>query len=331
MVASDSKTAEFARLFDLFERLASRKSRTLAMEDTQSPSVPADLAPVVNRLAGLVGNRKHEGDARQKKLGGRARRNTVAALGVVSREPAAIDEDEESLEKFPLGKKYPFTFKMMLYKLYQLDDWAQKVKEVLEKSQIEYKPLAEKDEGEQIEGPTSGDLVQEGRVHFKAGVAGPRRPIRPRSHSVSVFGLGRDAGPIMTSPKSPNFRTAIEEDKRAVKKRCVGRRKSIGGPLSSDVGRVGGVGGWIYDAAISSAESTGRRETSEFVAPVYPSVGNGMRSIRGTRRVSLGNLGKFAQQGVEGGTAVRKRALSVMDSLTPVHAQRKQMKRAFEC
>lgn len=48
------------------------------------------------------------------------------------------DEDEESLAKFPLGKKYPFTFKLMVHKLYRVD-------EMLEKSKMEFKPLAEQD------------------------------------------------------------------------------------------------------------------------------------------------------------------------------------------
>jgi hypothetical protein len=98
---------------------------------------------------------------------------------------------------------------MTLHKLYQLDDWAQKVKDMLERSQIEYKLLAETAiamdvdrKGDQKEG--SGlDLeektistVQDGHVHFKAGTTGRScKPgaNRPRSHSL-VMTVGSRAG-----------------------------------------------------------------------------------------------------------------------------------------
>ncbi|RDB15748.1 hypothetical protein Hypma_003632 [Hypsizygus marmoreus] len=345
MTTSDSKTAEFARLFDLFERLAARKSRNVpydssnAMEDIRSLPVPADLAPVVNSLAGIVGTRKCQDELRQRKKptnGGRARRNTVATPDSSNRKMDSDDsDDEESLAKFPLGNKYPFTFRLMLHKLYQLDDWAQKVKEVLERSQIEYKPLAEtelevkKDDKEALE---EARVRSDGRVHFKAGiVAGSRRPaVRPRSHSV-VLGKGNNAGAL--SPKSPKFRGPGEEDTRAVKKRCVGRRKSVSGPLTMESGRIGG--SWVYDAAVASSEFTGRQETlPPFVGPQgskYQGLGMGTRKIEGTRRVSLGAPVMSSQpQGLNGGIAARRRALSVMNNMTPVQ-EHKQMKRPFEC
>jgi hypothetical protein len=40
-------------------------------------------------------------------------------------------------------KKYPFTFKHMIHKLYKEDDWLRTVKEVLEKSKQDFKPLGE--------------------------------------------------------------------------------------------------------------------------------------------------------------------------------------------
>lgn len=337
-MTSESRTAEFARLFDLFERLASRKSRTRAdesnMDDVRSMTLPPDLAPVVNSLASLVGARKYEGSSNQKKKnGGRTRRNTVATGSRNAQDMDSDEEDEESLAKFPLGKKYPFTFKLMLHKLYQLDDWAQKVKEVLERSQIEYKPLSER-EKEGQRGAFEGQEVEEerkkqdGRVHFKAGtISGSRRPtVRPRSHSVIALGKGRDAIPLNHSPKSPKPRTPAEDDIRAVKKRCVGRRKSLSGPLTSEVGRIGG--GWVYDAAVSSAEFTGRREGAEgggVKASRYPSLGVKPTNVGGKRRVSLGTSSTVGQpQNMGSGIAIRRRALSVMNNTTPVQAQRKR-------
>lgn len=316
MTTSNSKTAEFARLFDFFDRLASRKVRngshnddtTIAgMEDVRS--VPADLAPVVKSLAALVGTRKLQDDARQekKKTAARTLKNTIASLSHDMLDADdEYDEDEESLAKFPLGKRYPFTFRMMLHKLYQMDDWAQKVKEVLEMSQIEYKPLAEQAVVEvKVE---IAEEKSEGRIHFKPGVAtgGSRRPaMRPRSHSVAVVGKGRDySDKGLASPvKPPKHKEPPHEEIRVVKKRCVGRRKSMSGPISADTGRIGGV--WIYDAAVSSVEFTGR-DTIEHAAPRrprYQSLGTGAKKDR-----------EEPQQNRDGMVA-RRRALSVLDNM----------------
>ncbi|KAF8074675.1 hypothetical protein FPV67DRAFT_592430 [Lyophyllum atratum] len=338
-MASESKTAEFARLFDLFERLASRKSRTCPeddhLDDIRSMPLPPDLAPVINSLASLVGARRNEGEINHKtKTGGRARRNTVTALSrnTNDMDSSNDDDDDESLASFPLGKKYPFTFKLMLHKLYQLDDWAQKVKEVLARSQIEYKPLAEREaEDEARVGKEQEEKKQEGRVHFKAGTAaGSRRPsVRPRSHSVFAPVKGRDGVSLTPALKSPRLRVTVEEDVRAVKKRCVGRSRSFSGPMTGEIGRIGG--GWVYDATVSSAESTGRGEVSEFKAsggglPMlkYPSLGAMPTRVGTKRRVSLCTPAATAPQHLESGIATRRRALSVMNNLTPVQAQRKR-------
>lgn len=330
MTASDSKTAEFARLFDLFERLASRKSRaindearTTTLDDSCSLPVPPDLAPVVHSLASLVSTRKSRGGEQFKEGRGRGRRSTVASSEMTTHDIASDDEDEVSLAKFPLGKKYPFTFKMMLYKLYQLDDWAEKVKQVLERSQIEYKPLAET--GSQVVVDQEEMGVEEksnGRVHFKAGVAiaGARRPyVRPRSYSVLVVGKSRDIG---TGPNSPGRapKQAILEETRAIKRRCVGRRKSMSGPLTMEAG-MGRIGeGWVYDAAVSSFESTVRHEMGVFVGP-GPQARSRYQSLGGTRKVGIFNEG--------GRIAARRRALSVMEHSKPDEVHQRLTKRPF--
>ena len=322
MGTSDSKTAEFARLFDLFDRLASRKARCGPHDDTAIAgtedvrSVPADLAPVIKNLAALVSTRKLQDDSRHKtKAATHARRNTIAGLSHDMKDAEDDDDnddDDESLEKFPVGKRYPFTFRMMLHKLYRLDDWAQKVKEVLERSQIEYKPLAEQASQEEEKAETTVEKY-EGRVHFKPGVVsgGSRRTaMRPRSYSLAGNGKGRDGNEkVAASPvKSLKQKESPSEETRVVKKRCIGRRKSVSGPISADAGRIGG--GWVYDAAVSSVESTGR-DTIEHAAP------------RGPMYQSLENSAKKPGEGLQkngGGMAGRRRAFSVLDNMAATRA-----------
>ncbi|KAJ7668326.1 hypothetical protein B0H17DRAFT_1209938 [Mycena rosella] len=288
--ASDAKTAEFAKLFDLFEMLATRRSRRTAttessLEDTRAIPVPADLEPVFRSLATVVAPPC-----------GRRRRNTVAALGRTTHPDSDADSDSEveSVAKFPLGKTYRFSFRMMIHKLYEVDEWAQKVRDVLKKSQIEYKPLAEREEARKVAAVVAP--VADGRVHFKTEVTFggkknmPLAPSRPRSHSVAgpARAFANVRTPVSPTPPSP----VHDDDARAVKKRCTGRRKSVSGLLSpaTPIGE-----GWIYDAAISSAEVRERvpvETTPTFTAiprprPRYQSLqtGNKKLGVTGARRI----------------------------------------------
>ncbi|KAJ7043590.1 hypothetical protein C8F04DRAFT_1366581 [Mycena alexandri] len=291
---SAEKTAEFAKLFDLFEMLATRRSRMAATgcasDDTHAIPIPADLEPVFRSLATVVPPREP--------LSGRDRRNTMAALGRTTYPDSDSDSvsDVESVAKFPLGKTYTFTFKMMIHKLYQVDEWAQKVRDVLKRSQNEYKPLAEREEVKKVEPAVVARVaVGDGRVHFKTEVTvGGKKTMplvqgRARSQSIAVSGRVCASARI-TSPTPP---TIIQDDARAVKKRCIGRRKSVSGPLppTTSVGE-----GWIYDAAVSSTEIRERvpfrAETTVSFAPIprprprYQSLQTGSRKMGfGPRRI----------------------------------------------
>ncbi|KAJ7115943.1 hypothetical protein C8R44DRAFT_739640 [Mycena epipterygia] len=294
MSTSDAKTAEFAKLFDLFEMLATRRSRMTATEstvdDARAISVPAELEPVFRNLATIVPLRQP--------LSARPRRNTVAALGRTTYPDSDGDSDSdvESVAKFPLGRTYTFTFKMMIHKLYQVDEWAQKVRDVLKKSQIEYKPLAEQEEVKKVEAAAA--TVADGRVHFKAEVTvgGKKKNTLPlvqgRVRSHSVVGSVKTPTTVRAPGAAALPPNPIHDDTaRAVKKRCIGRRKSVSGPLSpaTPVGE-----GWIYDAAISSAEVRERvpiETTASFAEasrprPRYQSLQSGSRKMGfGPRRV----------------------------------------------
>lgn len=338
MNTPNSRTAEFARLFDLFERLASLRPRTRSGESSTNATddihmpVPPELAPVVHSLATIVGTRKHRVNEQRSPFGGRPRSKTLAAPRVPGSE---IDEsdDEESLAKFPVGKQYPFTFKMMLHKLYELEEWANKVKEVLERSQIQYKPLAERDQGiEDVEVAVKSD----GHVRFRPGVAragnkkGSPPLARPRSHSVATpLAKGRDS--LAHAVQQPRTKGANQrDDVRALKKRCVGRRKSMSEPIG-EVGRMGG--GWVYDAAISSVGTAldvraGRPRSGE---RTLDDEGENMRgtACRGDSEAALGPWSEPEVPGAKDFAKRRRRVLSVASANLLDETQRKRMKRPF--
>ncbi|KAJ7765411.1 hypothetical protein DFH07DRAFT_1014941 [Mycena maculata] len=282
--SSDDKKAEFAKLFDLFEMLAMRRSRMTAtqslLDDTHTIPVPAELEPVFRSLATVIPPRSQRS--------GRFRRNTVAALGRTNPYPdtdgdASGSDSEvegESVAKFPLGKTYTFTFKMMIHKLSSTsDEWAEKVREVLKRSQIDYKPLAEQ---RLVSKAVSTATPADGHVHFKGEVTvGGKKSSMPlakgrvRSHSV--------AGKV-APPSSVHRSQGPAGTLHAVKKRCIGRRKSITGVFSA-AAPVGD--GWFYDAAVSSTEVRERvpiETTASFVAapgprPRYQSLQTGSRRM----------------------------------------------------
>lgn len=152
MSISETKNRERARLSNLFERLSTRLSQSNVYSEVttnirggkkQTPPVPEELSTVLRNLS--VIRTPCGSEARHP----RTRRKTVAftsssstSNGVTSLQE---NDDEHGFDEFRLAeeKKYPFTFKHMIHKLYKKDDWLRTVKEVLEKSKKDFKPLAE--------------------------------------------------------------------------------------------------------------------------------------------------------------------------------------------
>ena len=143
----EAKKRERAQLSNLFERLSTRRKAEAPTLDFSKnnnqtpPPRPEELSGVLRDLS-VMRNDSHS----------RTRRNTVASPRenprISSRATTSLqekDEDDRSLDNFPLveGEKYPFTFKHMIYKLYNQDDWIRTLKDVLEKSKKNFKPLAE--------------------------------------------------------------------------------------------------------------------------------------------------------------------------------------------
>jgi hypothetical protein len=191
--------------------------------------VPEDFAPVVRNLSNLLSTRKVT-IAKLRPVS-RPRRNTLGG--------PSTSTPTDSGAAFPLGKRYPFTFKMMLHKLYDLEEWAKKVKDVVEMSQKQFKPLAERE---------CEERQREGEGYRGTGKGKRVALTRARSHSV----MGTRRTKEGAGPPSPIMRQTRENEFRALKKRCIGRRKSVAGSMRDATGVVRGE--WIYDAAVSSIE-----------------------------------------------------------------------------
>jgi len=140
---------------------------------------------------------------------------------------------------FPLEEHHPFTFKLMLHKLYNVDEWAEKVKSAVEASKEQFKPLAERMQ----------EVVRDATGKERAA---KRNVGRARSQSVlNTKSKGKAVSREHIPPSSP----PAGDFSRVLKKRCVGRRKSISEPLARGV--------WVYDAAISAVELNGPRPSLE--------------------------------------------------------------------
>lgn len=260
----NSKTAEFARLFDLFDRVATRRTRAPAGDTSKVISaddianVPAEFAPVLENLSTILSLRtlRNEEHARRAQTASTTKvPNSKDALAGVppktvttqDRTPRVegtkssgeqVEEDPES-PAFPFGERYPFTFKLMLHKLYDLDEWVEKVKNAVETSRSQFKPLAEG-----VQNAANLDLAV--NVDETAEKRSSVRPVLGASAKLKLASLPRLHA--TTAPFKP-------ETNHVLKKRCIGRRKSINGPMSSGV--------WVYDAAISATEVASPRPIME--------------------------------------------------------------------
>ncbi|KIJ65178.1 hypothetical protein HYDPIDRAFT_175200 [Hydnomerulius pinastri MD-312] len=294
---ANSKTAEFARLFDLFDRVATRRARAIAGNTSEAISaddiaaVPAEFAPVLKNLSTILSIRAQRDEERERRTQakpcGRPRRNTVAitpshgdgAPRAQVLEPSEETEEDVESPSFPLEERYPFTFKLMLHKLYELDEWAEKVKSAVEASKSQFKPLAERVQS-MVREATGKERVEKRSV--------------TRSRSQSVIAPGAKS---KLSPRERATSSAQTEGNRVLKKRCIGRRKSVSGPMATGV--------WVYDAAISAVEVTGPRPSVEITLSA-PKDANSPTENRSRHRSLAGLEGIQARE-----TARRKVKIAV--------------------
>jgi len=225
----------------------------------------------------------------------RPRRNTVAS-SVLASGSGARNSDvgsrhvrTQTQTRFPLReKRYPFTFKLLLHKLYDLEDWAAKVQEVLAASQEQFRslnaitspgsPTSNNDNNNTSSNSSTGggggsvpcSPVSPGTT-FSGSLFGPASSPpkslespsarRRRAQSTSKTKASNDAGAGSVSTRcgggggggSPATPSRPSRSSRAVKKRIVNRRRSTNGLGGEDV--VGKMGEWMYDAAVSSVDA----------------------------------------------------------------------------
>ncbi|KIY64000.1 hypothetical protein CYLTODRAFT_446270 [Cylindrobasidium torrendii FP15055 ss-10] len=258
------RNTEFAKLFSLFEKIATRRARDPDAHDPKGratdiiksldDTIPRDLEPVVRNLISLA-------DAHPTT---RTRRNTVSTnlaptltrtplLAATSLENTALEEPTDVFNQAEDGK-YRFTFKMMLHKLYAVDDWGKKVQEVLDQSRKAYVPLEEV----QLKSPPSSPAPT--RIRFEGATTSRTRKssMAGRTRSQTVSGSARPSIPprrvpdALTTPSRAADRQ-MESDVRIVKKRCVGRT----------VDDTGSKKQWEYTAAVASSEVDNRKSSTE--------------------------------------------------------------------
>jgi hypothetical protein len=216
----------------------------------------------------------------------RPRRNTVAASALASAsEGTGTTQTRSGGTRFPLReKRYPFTFKLMLHKLYDLEDWAAKVQEVLATSQEQFRPLnstSPHHHHDHQSPPATGIIISGGRgdSSSSSSLGCDGSPCSPRSpgttFSGSLFGSPSpstlDSPTMMTRRRRSQSTSKVKASNaaaggaatpsrsapppapsRAVKKRIVNRRRSTNG---LGEGMVGKMGEWTYDAAVSSVDA----------------------------------------------------------------------------
>ncbi|KAI0057198.1 hypothetical protein BV25DRAFT_1902787 [Artomyces pyxidatus] len=260
--SQSEKTAEFARLFYFFEKLTQPRTGRISptritAEDATDAFVPTDIAPLLKNLSSILAKPVPADtddtdteflDVPDAPTTSRFPMNIAPITNEPAPPPSSRRRNTVSTQtmtprtaRFPLdAKRYQFTFKMLMHRLYDIDTWGNKVREILAASQEQYRSL----ESAPPAPPTpSGGVFQP--------LESP--PARTRQRSLSTakgkakeyaqLGLG-------AAPAAP----------RALKKRIVNRRRSVSGPGLAPHGE-----GWIYDAAVSQVDVEAEMERKQGV------------------------------------------------------------------
>lgn len=179
----------------------------------------------------------------------RPRRNTVAGSSTPRSTQPSQAVGQGVRARFPLReKRYPFTFKLLLHKLYDLEGWAAKIQQVLAASQEQFRslndvaPVTTGSNPRSPGSPTSGGTTFSGSLFGTPPIILESPTRRQRALSVSRTKANDGARPGLAVARPP-------QPSRAVKKRIVNRRRSTTG-----LG-VGKKGEWMYDAAVSSVDT----------------------------------------------------------------------------
>lgn len=243
----EAKKAEFAKFFERLINRASRKDHaSMPPETRRTSAAPADLTlpTIQNHCSTARSKDTPQQETKNPRCAG-LRSGTVTCPGLTADDTISVD----LTHKFAVGRWYPFTFKMMLHKVYELEEWGEKIKEVLDRSKKDFKPLSEVN----WEKKASADARPQGQVQFKL-----KQPeVRARTNSIPIPGgvahtrsdpfLGNvpiEQTHRLIATQDAFASPKIDDGARIVKKRCVGRDKIFTG--SAGIGEVKPQNTWVY-------------------------------------------------------------------------------------
>ncbi|VDC02985.1 unnamed protein product [Peniophora sp. CBMAI 1063] len=249
-----SDTAEFCRLLYFFQKLQEPRPRVLARrthrepvvevdedssdDETGSAAIPRDLAPLVENLATILEGKPTTTNNTsllrpRPSAPARPRSKTIAAS------PPRTTPISKKGSSFG-GKNFQFTFKMLLHKLYNAEDWANKVGALLADSQARFRPLTDAP-------PTPPPATSTFPTHNT-----PRRRAISQSRGGKYGAIGIGLGrPTQMSVEPDKANGAARTTEPALKRRIVNRRRSSADPE----GKMSvPSSGWVYEAEVSARQ-----------------------------------------------------------------------------
>ncbi len=255
----DVPRMEVADFRSFFDRLATGDYHNLAKElnitpkPLARPTVPAAQPPDLLGPDGEISLDSLDAHTFEPTVEGLER--AVSLLHAPASPTRQTAEQEEAFQ---------FTFRLMIHKLYSIREFAAMVEDVVRTSQERFQSLPPS--------PTTG-----------------RRAAYPNSYASaypsdgeSFMSVGSPASSSeATLPSSPSLRSVDQmselekeqDDPRALKKRCIGRRFSVVDPdahADADPDKSDGAG-WVYDSAVASVESpTFSGSYAAFIAGLPP-------------------------------------------------------------
>lgn len=254
----DVPRMEVADLRSFFDRLATGDYHNLAKELNITPMPLARPTVAATPPQDLIGP---DGELSLDSLDALTFEPTVEGLErAVSLLHAPASPTRQTAEQ---EEAFQFTFRLMIHKLYSIREFAAMVDDVVRTSQERFQSLP----------PSPTTTVRRASYSNSYAFGYP-------SDGESFMSAGSPASPSeATLPSSPSLRSVDQmselgkeqDDLRALKKRCIGRRFSVVDPDADADADKSDEAGWVYDSAVASVESpTFSGSYAAFIAGLPP-------------------------------------------------------------
>jgi hypothetical protein len=220
---SYTQSTEFTRLFNFFESLVSRGKATDDARDD------VDTDPNSSESSGFVADGSTDDEHSDDDL---ASAPAPCEFPTHNSMPPASESTQRTA--FARSVNHKFTFKLMIHKLYGLEEWITRVQNTLVNSRVQFKSLSEMPESPSTAATTEivSEVKKTPRQRSRSVVvtrtrSGSLHNIKHSPTSLAVSTLHTRSRSVCDLGVSATRRSSVETHSRVLKRRCMQWEKSM--------------------------------------------------------------------------------------------------------